>query len=86
MVDSTIELFKARLVARGFSQAYGPDYDETFAPTVRTDTLRLFPDIVAFEDLECWHLDIKNPFRASELKEKIFFEPLPGVKVRPGYV
>jgi hypothetical protein len=53
MVDGSIERFKARLVARGFSQAYGLDYDKTFVPTVRMDTLWLFLAIVAFENLEC---------------------------------
>jgi hypothetical protein len=86
MVDGSIERFKARLVVRGFSQAYGLDYDETFVPTLRMDMLRLFLAIVAFQDLECWHLDIKNAFTESELKEKIFFQLPPGVKVRPGYV
>jgi hypothetical protein len=86
IVDGTIERFKARLVARGFSQAYGLDYDETFALTVRIDTLRVFLAIVTFVDLECWHVDIKNAFTESELKETIFFQPPPGVKVRPGYV
>jgi hypothetical protein len=81
MVDGTIERFKARLVARGFSQAYGLDYDETFILTVRMDTLRLFLAIVTFEDLEYWYFDIKNAFTESELKEKIFFQPPPGIKV-----
>jgi hypothetical protein len=53
IVDGSIEQFKARLVARGFSQPYGLDYEDTFAPTVRIDTLRLFLAIVAFENLEC---------------------------------
>jgi hypothetical protein len=86
MVDGNIERFKAKLVVRGFSQAYGLDYDETFAPTVRLDTLWLFLAIVAFENLECWHFDIKNAFIESKLKEKIFFQPPPGVKIRLGYV
>jgi hypothetical protein len=86
IVDGTSEQFQARPVARGFSQAYGLDYDETFALTVRMDTLRLFFAIVASEDLECWHFDIKNGFTESELNEKIYFQPPPGIKVQLGYV
>jgi hypothetical protein len=81
IVDGTIEWFKARLMAREFSEVYGLDYDETFAPTVRMDMLRLFLAIVAFEDLECWHFDIKNAFTESKLKEKIYFPPPPSIKV-----
>jgi hypothetical protein len=62
------------------------DYDETFPPTVRMDTLQLFLSIVAFKNLECWHFDIKNAFTESELKETIIFQPPPGIKVQPGYV
>jgi hypothetical protein len=86
MVDGSFERFKARLVARASSQAYGLDYDKTFPPTVRMDTLQLFLGIVAFKNLECWHFDMKNAFTESDLKETIFFQPPPGVKVQPGYV
>jgi hypothetical protein len=77
MVESTIEGFKPRLMARGFSQAYELDYDKRCAPTVRMHTLRLFLAIVAFEALKYWHFDIKNAFTKSELKEKICFQLLP---------
>lgn len=80
-----IERFKARLVARGFSQVYGLDYNETFAPTVRMDTLRIFLAIVAAEDLHCDHIDIKNAFTESHLKEEIYLSPPTGVKVKKGY-
>lgn len=83
-VDGTIERFKARLVARGFSQQHGIDYTETFAPTVRMDTLRLFLATVAKEGKECWQFDIKNAFTESYLKEDIYLTPPDGVKVEKG--
>ncbi|KAI0991569.1 hypothetical protein K3495_g16618, partial [Podosphaera aphanis] len=73
--DGSTERFKARLVARGFSQEHGVDYTETFAPTVRMDTLRLFIAIVAKNNLECFHFDIKNAFTEATLKEEIFLSP-----------
>jgi Reverse transcriptase (RNA-dependent DNA polymerase) len=85
-VDGTIERFKARLVARGFSQIHGHDYTETFAPTVRMDTLRLFLAAVAAEDLECAQFDIKNAFTESHLKEKIYLTAPKGVEVKKGCV
>ncbi len=81
-----VERYKARLVARGFTQVKGEDYDQTFAPTVRMDTLRLFLAMVAKEDLECYQFDIKNAFTESHLKEKIYLKPPQGVDVKKGYV
>lgn len=51
--NGSLEKLKARLVARGFSQKYGVDFEDTFAPTVRYDTLRLFFAAVAIKNLEC---------------------------------
>ena len=85
-LDGTVERFKARLVARGFTQVHGTDYNETFAPTVRMDTLRLFMATVAAENLECFHFDIKNAFTESHLKEEIFLKQPQGVEVKKGYV
>jgi hypothetical protein len=85
-LDGSVERFKARLVARGFSQVWGEDYDETFAPTVRMDTLRAFLAIVAAENLECRQFDIKNAFTEAELQETIYLAPPKGVAVRPGHV
>jgi len=85
-VDGKVERFKARLVARGFTQVHGIDYSETFAPTARMDTLRLILATVAKEDLECYHFDIKNAFTESHLKEDIYFQPPLNVGLLPGRV
>ena len=83
--DGTLERYKARLVARGFSQVYGEDYFETFAPTVRMDTLRIFFATVASNNWECHHLDIKNAFTESILEERIYMSPPQGVPVSQGH-
>jgi hypothetical protein len=86
LTSGAIERFKARLVARGFSQVMGVDYNDTFAPTVRMETLRLFFAMVARKNLQCSHFDIKNAFTESHLKEKILMEPPLGLKVKKGMV
>jgi hypothetical protein len=65
-----INRFKARLVARVFTQVYGQDYDETSAPTMRKDSLRI---IFAIPVLNGWHvhsMDVNNAFLVSEGTEQ----------------
>ena len=82
----SVERFKARLVARGFSQKYGIDFEDTFAPTVRHDTLRAFLAVVCSEDLELHSMDVNNAFTESVLKEDIYMKPPPGLELPPGKV
>ena len=51
--DGSIERYKARLVARGFSQQDGLDYDETFSPVAKTITVRV---LIVFAASKCWRL------------------------------
>ena len=64
--------YKARLVARGFSQEYGIDYKETFAPVIRLDALRLILAMSAIHGWDMQQLDIKGAYLNGELKETIF--------------
>lgn len=67
-----VSRYKARLVARGFSQKYKIDYDETFSPTLRAETIRCLL-ILAFEyKLHMLQMDVKTAFLHGLLEEEIF--------------
>ncbi|CAH2090566.1 unnamed protein product [Euphydryas editha] len=78
--------YKARLVARGFSQKYLCDYDETFAPVARIASFRF---IVAFANqfnLLIHHLDVKTAFLNGELSEEIYMKVPEGIQSKDNYV
>lgn len=67
---------KARLVVKGFSQKYGIDYHETFAPVVRYTSIRFLIALAAKFDLKIMQMDAVTAFLNGELKEDIFmFQP-----------
>nr|GEW01143.1 retrovirus-related Pol polyprotein from transposon TNT 1-94 [Tanacetum cinerariifolium] len=63
---------KARLVAIGYSQQEGIDYDETFAPVARIEAIRLFLAYVAHKDFTVYQMDIKTVFLNGILKEEVY--------------
>ncbi|CAI7787920.1 unnamed protein product, partial [Closterium sp. NIES-54] len=66
-VDDTVAREKARLVVKVFTQVYGADYDETYAPVGSYVTLRIVLSIVAVLDLHLMQLGMKNAFLQSKL-------------------
>ena len=66
--------YKARLVARGFSQKFGEDYDEVFAPVVRQETWRTLLTISGIKNYHVKHFDIKTAFLYGDLEETIFIK------------
>jgi hypothetical protein len=73
---------KARLVARGFIQHVGIDFEEVFAPVARMESVRLLLALAAAKDWRVHHLDIKSAFLNSELVETIFVRQAPGFSIK----
>ena len=72
--DGSIERYKGRLVAKGFSQRPGFDYNETFAPTPKWASIRAILALAALEDLELESVDISSAYLNGELKEEVYMK------------
>ena len=66
--------FCMHLVAKGFMQIQGIDYDETFSPVARFESLRLLLALAMLNDWEIHQMDIKSVFLNSTLDEEIYIE------------
>lgn len=80
--DSIVR-YKARLVARGFTQQWGVDYIEVFSPVVRYSTVRFFLALVAHNNWKRVKLDVRSAFLNAELDEEIYVEQPRGFE-KPG--
>lgn len=66
--------YKARIVAQGYNQKYGKDYDEIFAPVVKQSTFRLFLVISSKENLHVFHYDFKTAFLNGEIDTNLYMK------------
>nr|GFB29419.1 retrovirus-related Pol polyprotein from transposon TNT 1-94 [Tanacetum cinerariifolium] len=69
---------KARLVAVGYSQQVGIDYDETFSPVARIEAIRLFLAYAAHKNFIVFQMDVKTTFLNEILKEEVYVGQPPG--------
>ncbi|KAK4403247.1 Retrovirus-related Pol polyprotein from transposon RE2 [Sesamum angolense] len=76
--DGTLERYKARLVAMGFTQTYGVDYFETFSPVARLNSIRVLFSLAVNFSWPMYQMDIKNDFLYGDLNEIVYMEQPPG--------
>lgn len=72
--DGTVERRKARLVAQGYTQVYGVDYFETFAPVAEISSIRILYAIATEYNLDLHHIDVSTAFLYGDLEEEIYME------------
>ncbi|KAE8208952.1 hypothetical protein CF327_g6971 [Tilletia walkeri] len=73
--DGSIQKYKARLVARGFTQIEGVDFDETFVPTSRLHNMRLLFATAIALDMNVHEIDYQTAYLNAKLQNEIYMEP-----------
>ncbi|GJZ80080.1 putative reverse transcriptase, RNA-dependent DNA polymerase [Tanacetum coccineum] len=63
---------KARLVAHGYTQEEGIDYDEVFAPVARIETIRLFLAYASFKEFVVYQMNVKSAFQYGKIEEEVY--------------
>ena len=76
--DGTIDRFKARFVACGYSQVFGKDYVHTFSATLRATSFRLLLAIAAGRKLRVDQFDVTSAFTQADIDAEIYIEPPKG--------
>ena len=72
--DGSVGRYKARLVAQGFTQKFGIDYDETFCPVVRFESVRTVIALAVQYGLKLHQMDVATAFLNGDLKEEVYMK------------
>ena len=72
---------KARLVARGFVQPEGIDYDDAFTPVARMESVHVLLALTAQEGWQVHHMDVKSTFLNGDLKEEVYVRQPPSYAI-----
>ena len=69
---------KARLVAQGYTQVEGIDFDETFAPVARLEAIRILLGYANHHNIILYQMDVKSAFLNGKLEEEVYVAQPPG--------
>ena len=69
---------KARLVAQGYTQIEGIDFEETFAPVARLEAIRMTLAFASYKDFKLFQMDVKSAFLNGFIEEEVYVEQPPG--------
>ena len=81
--DGTVDRYKGRLVAKGYAQRFGVDYDETFSPVVRFSSIRALLAFAVENDMLVHQTDVVTAFLNGTLEEEIYMQQPEGY-IQPG--
>lgn len=82
--DGSIERYKARLVTKGYTYTYGVNYQETFSPVAKLNTMRVLLSFAANLDQPLYRYDVNNSFFHDDLEKEVYMDISPGYIVASG--
>ncbi|KAL0445130.1 UNVERIFIED_CONTAM: hypothetical protein Slati_2235700 [Sesamum latifolium] len=72
--DGEVTAFKDRLVAKGYTQRLGVDFEETYSPVAMAKSIWILLPIAAWYDYKIWQMDVKMAFLNGFIEEEIFMD------------
>ena len=79
--DGHVTRNKDRLVCKGYAQVEGIEFEETFSPVARMETIRLLLAYDCSNNIKVYQMDVKSAFLNGELEEKVYIEQPEGFQL-----
>jgi hypothetical protein len=76
--NGSVSKYKSRLVAKGYAQTYGIDYEETYSPDAKMTTIKTIIIMAATKRWSLHQMDVKNVFLHGDLQGEVYMEQPPG--------